>query len=201
MNMAEFATMDEFVQFMFNVTGTGDFWLGGNALSYMSLWKDQVVPTESWRWISSGRVMDLPNEAWGTDEPNRLIFNELNAYEACTYGNKETSKLKDGPCDSDMLFFCQQVVQGEDILTKNDLANKHLYKQIRPGTIEYVGKTFRSTLPEPMCSTPVLPKKIYYLDTTPVSIMGSTDSGFQYQFLVFSNNQYQINLNFTEILV
>jgi hypothetical protein len=89
-------------------------------LNYLSKSKGQEVPADGWRWITSGRVMDV-KEAWGTDQPNRAYINDKDSYESCIALDGERNNLHDHNCDTRWPIICQKIVQGnEEERTQDD---------------------------------------------------------------------------------
>jgi hypothetical protein len=147
-------------------------WLGGNAINYLPLSKGQVVPADGWRWLTSGRIIDLPKEVWTTGEPTRFSYStstDSYEYESCINLNGARNGINDERCNNKMSILCQKIVEEEDKIIKNDQQKERLLVGTRSETIHYVGRTFRSNPSRKTCSTPTLPKKIYYLDATEVN--------------------------------
>jgi hypothetical protein len=76
--------------------------------------KGRQVPTEEWRWFTSGRVMDLPREAWGSTQPDRNYFAEKPQYESCIVLKGGDYNLHDYHCDGSLAMICQEIVQGNE---------------------------------------------------------------------------------------
>jgi hypothetical protein len=68
-------------------------------LDYLLQSKGRQVPTEEWRWFTSGRVMDLPREAWGSTQPDRGYWAEKKAYESCIALKADEYNIHDYHCD------------------------------------------------------------------------------------------------------
>jgi hypothetical protein len=77
--------------------------------------KGQVVPADGWRWLTSGRVMDLPKEAWGNAQPDRVYVNDTNSYESCIALKGELNYLHDADCNTNSSIICQKIVQGKHV--------------------------------------------------------------------------------------
>jgi hypothetical protein len=116
--------------------------------------------------------MDLPKEVWTTGEPNRFSYStstDSYEYESCINVNGARNGFNDERCNNKMSILCQKIVEEEDKIIKNDQQKERLLVGTRSETIHYVGRTFRSNPSRKTCSSPNLPRKIYYLDTTKVS--------------------------------
>jgi hypothetical protein len=91
-----------------------NFWTGGSALNYLSKSKDQEVPSDGWSWLTSGRVIDLPKEAWGNAQPDRLYLEATKSYESCIALNLQYNNLHDHDCETKLAIICQKIVQGTE---------------------------------------------------------------------------------------
>jgi hypothetical protein len=85
------------------------FWIGGNALSYMSDVNGRDVPADKWRWVGSGRQIDLPKEAWGENQPNRGFHDDTKCYEACIALDGESTDIHDLHCNQRFPVICQKI--------------------------------------------------------------------------------------------